>query len=139
MLLDYLKPEHVDCDYLEDSNFWKSARQETEVGTYASLDANVGCIQWCKTGQDYSCAFFDISDNTQREAWLSFIKTCFVILVLSCAVYVFSQDALTLVVEPIERMVRQAQSILMRVFSTQAALRRVADDPSAEAGREPTG
>ena len=41
--------------------------------------------------------------------------------------------------EPIERMVRQAQSILMRVFSTQAALRRVADDPSAEAGREPTG
>ena len=53
-----------------------------------------------------SCAFYDIEDAARIEAWLSFAKTTFVMLVLTWAIYVFSQDALTLVVEPIERMVR---------------------------------
>ena len=103
MLLDYLKPEHVDCDYLEDSNFWKRLGKKPRLARMLRWTRMSVVYSGARTGQDYSCAFFDISDNTQREAWLSFIKTCFVILVLSCAVYVFSQDALTLVVEPIER------------------------------------
>lgn len=58
-----------------------------------------------------SCAFYDIEDAARIEAWLSFAKTTFVMLVLTWAIYVFSQDALTLVVEPIERMMTLVQKL----------------------------
>lgn len=52
-----------------------------------------------------SIAVFDIKDSTQEEAQKNILKTFFIMIVLIVGSIRFTNDAQTLVIDPLERMV----------------------------------
>jgi class 3 adenylate cyclase len=129
VMTQHLPESYVSCHkLLETGSFYRTSRT-SEVGTYASIPlySSTGCAYYCRCSwdstigkicddfvdedEDFSCVMFDISGKAQLEAYLSFAKTIFVIVVLSTAVFVFSNDAADLVVRPIERMMTLVQKL----------------------------
>jgi len=81
------------------------AAQQTYIRKTVSGKPNV--LYQIAVGEGEDCvseAYFYLRDLTQSRASLSIGKTFFVMVVLTCGVMLFTNDAATLVIEPIERM-----------------------------------
>ena len=81
------------------------AAQQTYIRKTVNGKPNVLYQIAVEEGEDcVSEAYFYLRDLTQSRASLSIGKTFFVMVVLTCGVMLFTNDAATLVIEPIERM-----------------------------------
>jgi len=73
------------------------------VGCFDSLGLCTDCDQSEKS-QCQSLAFFDTISSSRAGAGVNILKTVFVMIVLSVGAVMFTRDAQTLVIGPIERM-----------------------------------
>jgi len=70
------------------------------------LDGTNECVSEFQNGVCGTLVYYDLSDMNELDALFSLIKTIVIVIMLSVNVVVFSRGAETLVIEPIERMIR---------------------------------
>ena len=88
------------------------------------------------TGGCESAVFVDLRDELRRDAIINIIKTLFVIFSLVAAIVLFTRDADTLVVDPIERMTELVKRIAVDPASM---IRRNSDRDGSAASLDKVG
>jgi class 3 adenylate cyclase len=103
--------------YIDDNYRSAEVNLLQTVGCYYSngteIDSSLMALDDC-----YSFAYFSMKDDIVWDAWMSMLKTFFIMFLLVVASFAFTRDAEKLVIQPIERMVKTIKSLARNPLAT---------------------
>lgn len=82
-----------------------------DPNNFRDAEVNIITLSSNSDYEYYSWAIFDISSDTSLQAGINMLKTLFICLVLSIGSVMFAKDTNTIVLEPLENMIRTVKNI----------------------------
>jgi class 3 adenylate cyclase len=108
--IDHYKNDDSPLIYIEiDGVNWEW--EETDPADLRDVEINIVTLSTDTDYDYYSYSVFDISASSRLQAGINMLKTLFICIVLTTGSVMFSKDTNTIVLEPLENMIRTVKNI----------------------------